>query len=319
MFAQSSVEEAAVSSRSTRSKTASKTNPKVHAVPEAPSESDEQNGSASGTIRTISGVSLLSAVSILPLDLKSTHTKLNPKDHGLLKKKQEWLKTYDINVPKQFKKHQRVAEATLVFSQEEAGTAICISPEGLLLTCAHCIAENEDDLDKSQTHWLLFCSGLAVAAKCTAWDARRDLALLQVVAAQSFVPAEGFPSARIACAAPETDSRIICIGHPGSEDLEASHTGIKTNYDVLSCSTGCYRGCASGQDPHDNSEIGALMHDAWTYWGHSGAPLFCLKTGQLMGLHSSWDAETGMRRGVSLVAIRQFVHESMPNTDQAFA
>lgn len=27
------------------------------------------------------------------------------------------------------------------------------------------------------------------------------------------------------------------------------------------------------KDLHNNEEIGALKHDCWTYWGHSGAPL----------------------------------------------
>lgn len=49
------------------------------------------------------------------------------------------------------------------------------------------------------------------------------------------------------------------------------------------------------------------MHDCWTYWGHSGAPLLERRTGQLVGLHSSWDEETGMRRGVGCEAIAGFL------------
>lgn len=71
------------------------------------------------------------------------------------------------------------------------------------------------------------------------------------------------------------------------------------------------------QDPHDNFEIGALKHTCWTYWGHSGAPLIHADTRApgggdfaLVGLHSSWDDRTGMRRGVALVAIRAFLREN---------
>ena len=43
------------------------------------------------------------------------------------------------------------------------------------------------------------------------------------------------------------------------------------------------------------------MHDAWTYWGHSGAPLVSAEAGpdgwKLVGVHSSWDEGSGMRRG----------------------
>ncbi|KAJ7240874.1 hypothetical protein B0H12DRAFT_1134356 [Mycena haematopus] len=63
-----------------------------------------------------------------------------------------------------------------------------------------------------------------------------------------------------------------------------------------------------GADPHDNSEIGTLRHDAWTYWGHSGAPLIDEAEGTLVGLHSSWDDETAMRHGVPHAAIQAFLH-----------
>lgn len=49
------------------------------------------------------------------------------------------------------------------------------------------------------------------------------------------------------------------------------------------------------------------MHDCWTYWGHSGAPILEVNKGTLVGLHSSWDEETGMRRGVGGVAIVAFL------------
>ncbi|KAH9230542.1 hypothetical protein K456DRAFT_1898120 [Colletotrichum gloeosporioides 23] len=207
--------------------------------------------------------------------------------------------------------------ATLVFAQEEAGTAVCISPDGLLLTCSHCIAETADDFDVTQSHWLLFASGHAVEAKPLAWNAKRDLALLKIVAAQespsisSASPAASqFPFITTAVSTPPLKSRLICVGHPGSEDFEASEPGVKTGYDVLHLSTGTFRGCAKGQDVQDNSEIGALMHTCWTYWGHSGAPLIDRKSGKLIGLHSSWDDETGMRRGVALEAIQGFLAEN---------
>ncbi|KAK1989183.1 trypsin-like cysteine/serine peptidase domain-containing protein [Colletotrichum cereale] len=209
--------------------------------------------------------------------------------------------------------------ATLVFAQEEAGTAICISPGGILLTCSHCVAETADDLDSSRTIWLLFASCQVVGAELLAWDDRRDLALLKIVAAQppqslssAAAPPQPptFPFVTPSPAAPPLRARLVCVGHPGSEDLEAAESGAETGYDVLHLSTGAFRGCAEGQDPQDNSEIGALMHTCWTYWGHSGAPLLERRTGMLVGLHSSWDAETGMRRGVAWEAIVGFLEEN---------
>lgn len=74
-------------------------------------------------------------------------------------------------------------------------------------------------------------------------------------------------------------------------------------------SGGRFRGYAEGQDRLDNGEIGALMHDCWTYWGHSGAPLVEWRKGGLVGVHSSWDSGTGMRRGVGVEALGGFVRE----------
>lgn len=196
---------------------------------------------------------------------------------------------------------------------------MCVDPSGLLLTCAHCIAETEDELDLSKPHHLLFASGTVVTAHCTAWDPKRDLALLQITAAQ--LPPVGdessagfanwqFPAIGIADRAPRVGTKLVCIGQPGSEDLECEEAGVETGYEVLCVSVGQFRGYAEGQDVQDNEEIGALMHSCWTYWGHSGAPLverIARMEERLVGLHSSWDDETGMRRGVGVEAIRAFL------------
>jgi S1-C subfamily serine protease len=209
------------------------------------------------------------------------------------------------------------ARSTLVFAQHEAGTAVCIAASGLLLTCSHCVADSQEEYAEGNPHWLIFSSGQVVQAKCVAWDARRDLALLQIVAAEDLgnSSSPSFPFAIIAPtppAAPKTKKTpLICIGHPGSEDLEAvaSSSPVPSNYDVLHVSYGHYRGMARGQDVHDNSEIGALKHDCWTYWGHSGAPLITAESGEVIGLHSSWDDQTGMRRGIGWEALDGFLRE----------
>jgi S1-C subfamily serine protease len=212
------------------------------------------------------------------------------------------------------------ASATLVFAQHEAGTAVCIDPSGLILTCAHCVAETAEEYAAGKPHWLIFSSGQVVRANCVAWDPRRDLALLRITAAEQTPEppssAMSFPSATIARQPPPVPKKkqatpLLCIGHPGSEDLEAPETTTvtATNYDVLHVSYGHFRGLAADQDVQDNSEIGALQHDCWTYWGHSGAPLIDAESGEVVGLHSSWDDETGMRRGVAWEALGAFLEE----------
>ena len=103
---------------------------------------------------------------------------------------------------------------------------------------------------------------------------------------------------------------IFCIGQPGTDDLESS-SPRKTAYDLIEVSTGRLRGLIPNADPQDNAEIGCLKHDAWTYWGHSGAPLLRQSDGAVLGLHSSWDDSTAMRHGVPLVAIRAFLDENL--------
>lgn len=249
--------------------------------------------------------------SISPLSTKLTAavTKLPTQDHRILLQKRKWLRTFSVLAPRDLTRNgvPNPADATLVFAQEEAGTAVCISPHGVLLTCSHCVAESAKDLDWAKVYWLLFASGEVVAARTVAWDGRRDLAALVIVGATGGTAQASFPFMRRSPTAPKTQTRLLCVGHPGSEDLEASIPGVQTNYDTLVLSTGIFRGLASGQDPQDNSEIGALMHTCWTYWGHSGAPLVDRKTGALVGLHSSWDDETGMRRGVAWEALNEFL------------
>lgn len=274
---------------------------------------------------------------ITPQDQQSTHLRLKAKtpkctflddtellkrlsklpsdDLSLLRLKQRKLRQPNAQVPSFIERSNgsnepslaQAAAATLVFAWEAAGTAICISSGGLLLTCSHCVAETEEEYVPAKLRWLLFASGDAVQAECVAWDPRRDLALLQITAASA--SCTSFPHIDISTAPSKLNTPLLCIGHPGSEDLEASQAGIETNYDVLHISEGRFRGLAEDQDVQDNSEIGALMHDCWTYWGHSGAPLVGRNNGRLIGLHSSWDDETGMRRGIAWEAVRDFLEE----------
>ncbi|KAK8121253.1 hypothetical protein PG999_005373 [Apiospora kogelbergensis] len=281
-------------------------------VPTEPGTDPKTSGKVSGIVQ-------------LPRDLTRAHTGLRTSDHALLRKKQAWLshnhhhhdaasipQLQQLQLQAGFVRHQAAVEAALVFGQEEAGTAVCVADEGLLLTCSHCCVDEEGNRPGPATlHWLIFASGRVVGARCIAWDERRDLALLRIAKAQQGQSAADsrFPAVKVATGPIAVGAKMVCIGHPGSEDLEAEEAGVKTGYDVLHASTGRFRGLAEGQDVQDNSEIGALMHDCWTYWGHSGAPLLAATTGLLVGLHSSWDDQTAMRRGVALEAIKEFLKE----------
>ncbi|KAF4454752.1 at hook protein family protein [Fusarium austroafricanum] len=254
-------------------------------------------------------------IELLPARLSFSRISLSEEHHDALIFKRIWLASHTVPLPRDVlqslvlnpKTYTNPVNATFLFAQSHAGTAVCISPDGALLTCAHCVAEDHSELAANLSCVLVSSSGKIVSTTVVAWDPIRDLALLLIDKAE--LPHRPFPYARIACSPPKYNTRLLCIGHPGSEDLEAEHSGVKTEYDTLVLSEGTFRGLAKGQDPQDNSDIGALKHNCWTYWGHSGAGLFDRKTGALVGMHSSWDDEKGMRRGVPLQAVVAFLEE----------
>lgn len=212
----------------------------------------------------------------------------------------------------------RALKSTLIFGQAEAGTAVCIDARGWILTCAHCFGETRQEWQTYRRKWLLYYTGLAVQVECRVWDPRRDLALAKVIHVEMEQPQPGVANMRcpiFSYISPATmqdpTASIFCIGQPGADDLE-SRLPRKTAYDLIEVSGGRLCGLIPNVDPHDNSEIGVLKHDAWTYWGHSGAPLLRSSDGTLVGLHSSWDDSTAMRHGVPLIAIRAFLEANLP-------
>ena len=59
-------------------------------------------------------------------------------------------------------------------------------------------------------------------------------------------------------------------------------------------------------DPLGSQRLGRTKHDAWTYWGHSGSPLFD-HSGAVVGIHNSWDSTTAMRHAVPHQVIVKFL------------
>lgn len=123
--------------------------------------------------------------------------------------------------------------------------------------------------------------------------------------------------------------RLFCVGNPSSIDLESIDEGtIEFEPPTWHTSIGCCEGYLDpsvhaaaetmserGRAPtrgektkyikaaavkFDNVEEGLFLeHSCWTYWGHSGAPLFN-EVGEVVGLHCAWDDRTGIRHAQKL-------------------
>lgn len=242
---------------------------------------------------------------------------LDSTELSLLRKKQRQLQSSASATLSSLlsRNHPRTAlEASLIFAQHEAGTAVCIDATGWVLTCSHCFGDTEEEWRAKKCKWLLFYTGLAVQVECRAWDSMRDLALLKIIAIESGASQKTdnpvFSFVPLSASAPLPKTLIFCVGQPGSDDLEST-TDRRTNYNLIEVSEGKFCGMIPGADPDNNSVIGSLKHNAWTYWGHSGAPLLKAVDGTLIGLHSSWDDKTAMRHGVPLIAIKHFLQQQV--------
>jgi S1-C subfamily serine protease len=164
------------------------------------------------------------------------------------------------------------------------------------LTAGHCVSGLGSKI------YARFPDGRTVAATCTAYDRFLDLAVCTVA------DANDLPFAVLAAEPPRVGGWVCCIGQPGSRTPHGEATGYKPFH----VSTGHMRGFLD--NPLGSQALGRAKHDAWTYWGHSGCPLFGAD-GSVVALHNSWDSTTAMRRAVPYEAIVHFLRrEDVPFT-----
>lgn len=175
-------------------------------------------------------------------------------------------------------------------------SGVNLAPEGVILTASHCVR------GLGSTAKVEFPDGRAFTATCTAFDAHLDLAVCTIAGAK------GLPFAPLAALPAEVGDWVACIGQPGTRTPGGSPTGYKPFH----VSVGQIRGFMP--DLLGSQALGRAKHDAWTYWGHSGSPLFN-KQGQLVALHNSWDSKTALRHAVPYQAILHFLRaEKVPFT-----
>ncbi|KAJ7658399.1 hypothetical protein DFH06DRAFT_1196803 [Mycena polygramma] len=104
---------------------------------------------------------------------------LKSSEVALLRQKQRKLAANASNtlasLPNDTPRMRIALEASLIFAQHEAGSAVCVDPAGWVLTCAHCFGDTEEEYRESpKRRWLLFYTGLAVQVECRAWPHARS-------------------------------------------------------------------------------------------------------------------------------------------------
>jgi len=171
------------------------------------------------------------------------------------------------------------------------GSGVNIDPSGLILTAGH-VADAVGD-----RFTVAFPDGRRFAGVTIASDSFLDLGLVRLEDAP-----DDLPIARLAAAAPLTGDMVVVIGQPGTRTPQ----GEATNYEPWHVSVGEIRGFMP--NILGKQSLGRTKHSAWTYWGHSGSPLFDTR-GRIVALHNSWDSKTAMRHAVPWEAIGKFLAE----------
>lgn len=164
------------------------------------------------------------------------------------------------------------------------GSGVNLAPSGLILTAYHVV-----DHDVRGGHGVLLSDGRTLGARVIAYDAKQDLALLKVEGRYT-----DLPFAPLAKTQPKVGQRVIIVGHPAKESGRA----------YWNTSAGKVLGYVPMQGTR-----GDFAYDAWTYWGHSGSPVFN-ERGQVVGIHNSWDPSNAWRHGLSHQRVMSFLREA---------
>ena len=209
---------------------------------------------------------------------------------------------------------EKVKNSCLCRISDEFGTAVCINEKGYILTCSHAVPPFEDDKNKESLY--IFPNGEIIKALTLEKDDQLDLALLKIIEIyenEKFIKIQNIPEKKfiysnIKSTPKENEKvgeKVFCIGNPGFAMYCDNGKFEKNHYKPFWISFGKIKGYI-GDGIYCKNELGPLIHNCWTYWGHSGAPIFN-SNGKIIGMHNSWNERNADRHGNSLLGISKFI------------
>ena len=209
---------------------------------------------------------------------------------------------------------KKIKNSCLCQISDYFGSAVCINEKGYILTCAHAAPPFNDDNTKESLY--IFPSGKIIKALTLDKDEKIDLALLKIIEIyknNKFIKIKNetykFPYVKIKETKNGQNEKIrknvFCIGNPCFEMIDDCGYLEKNEYKPFWISFGKIKGYMN-DSVYCKNDLGPLIHNCWTYWGHSGAPIFNFN-GELVGMHNSWNEKNANRHGISLLGIILFL------------
>ena len=184
-----------------------------------------------------------------------------------------------------------------------------------ILTCSHATPPFEEEESKESLY--IFPNGDLVKTLTIEKDEKLDLALLKIIEIYENeryfkieeIPEKKFIYSKIKVTPKKENEKvgekIFCIGNPCFAMYDDYGKFEKNKYKPFWVTFGKIKGYI-GDAIYCKKELGPLIHNCWTYWGHSGAPIFN-KYGEIVGMHNSWNDKNGDRHGLSLLGIHKFI------------
>jgi S1-C subfamily serine protease len=183
-------------------------------------------------------------------------------------------------------------ENTLLESEVEIGSGVCVDPTGLVLTAGHVAPE------VGCFRVVAFSDGVTFWGEAIAVSEEYDLALLKLhthdmawvkkkkktkkktKTKRKRTKRATFPFAELNDGPPVVKDKLLCVGQPGrprGERLELTSGKVEA----------VIKDPLSRQDNVDTD--GGLVHSCPTFAGNSGSALLLARNGRLVGIHTGYN------------------------------